>query len=189
MKQRKPPQEKKAESYTKDSLYRAWRSDKADRKKRPKAKALDHRVQRHREQNALHAAVTGGEDTVADGPAPVRKPEIRYNSISYPLVEALEGRRSRDVNAIAFNYFKDPYSSEDHREPFARFLADVVAGGTGDSQALASLFRETLELPESINCAAGRQHQRSLRSGWMHKFFADEPDWETRLREWIESSL
>ena len=190
MRPTKTPQKKKAEAYSKQRRYQAWSNDKADRKNRPKAKALDHRIQRRREQEALAVAVAGGEVGLAEGPAPVRRPELQYCSTARPLGESLKARRSRSADAVAYNYFKVSYRGEDHREPFSRFLAGVVVGGTGDSRELALLFREILELPESINSAAGRRYGWWPQRGvWLRRFFADEPEWERRLRQWIDQVL
>ncbi len=43
---RKTPQQKKAEAYARETRYGAWSSDKADRRKRPLAKAMEHRAGR-----------------------------------------------------------------------------------------------------------------------------------------------
>ena len=188
MRHRKPPGQRKEEEYSNEYRYKAWHSSKADRRNRPLLKAIEHRSLRRKVKQVFPAQPSGVEPEVADAmtteatPAPL--PSYRtYSSTAVPLAQHLRRSRYRRLAATGRHFFRSPYASAVHREPFSRFLENVLAGGTGDSVELARLFKGLLDSDGVID-------RRWLhRSTWIQSFLRDEPHWEPRLRARIARTL
>ncbi len=97
--------------------------------------------------------------------------------------QALEKR----VQRVAWNFFKHPYDTDRHRQPFARFLAALTAGRRGHSGEMARRFGLILDAPMRADPGPVRVWPPSLSQNhqWLSAFFADEPDWKPKLRSWI----
>lgn len=99
-----------------------------------------------------------------------------------PLTEHLRLSRDRRLIGTGRHFFRYPYTPE-VRQPFGRFLENMLAGGTGDAVELARMFKDILD-------KSGKWHVWwPKRSAWLHDFFQDEPQWEPRLRSWIARTL
>ena len=74
MTDRKTPQQKKADAYAKERRYGAWKSDKADRRKRPLAKAMEHRAVRRRSHELRRWLDGVPEGELCSGSLPLAEP-------------------------------------------------------------------------------------------------------------------
>lgn len=193
MKDRKPPDERKAEEYAKEVRYKAWHSAQADRRNRPLVKAIELRRERRKVREVLPLAedpeTTEQAETAMDAATRHHKWHGRYSSTAIVMEEWLADRRRRRVDQTARNFFKDEYDPAEDREPFSRFLADVMSGGTQDSVELARLFRELLELDPFEKAARRRFPVWPPRALWLRAYLRDRPDMEAPLRGWIEAML
>ena len=175
MRRRKPPGQRKAEEYENENRYRAWHSSKADRRKRPLLKAIEHRSSRRKVKQVFPADPSAVEPEAADAmtteATPVPLPSYRtYSSTAVPLAEHLRRRRFHRLVATGRQFFRDPYTSAVHREPFGRLLENVLAGGTGETVELARLFRDLLNSDENDPTLNPAYHPGYLLVGIDHSF-------------------
>ena len=102
--------------------------------------------------------------------------------------------RSQRSSRWAWNLFKEPYRAEKHRERFVAVLGSLTSGArqSGDSVAIAR------RLDAALRVRIGRPISPEVRqfpmspercAAWLDDFFADEPEWEPRLRRWIDHML
>ena len=91
------------------------------------------------------------------------------------------------VERLGWNYFKTPYDSARHRGPFAYFLAALTAGRQGYSHDYAQRFARILATPPALasGLLGSWPPDPSRIHRWLLEFFADEPEWEQRLCDWI----
>lgn len=188
MRRRKPPGQSKVEEYSNEKRHKAWHSSKADRRNRPLSKAIEQRSHRRKVKQVFPSQPSAVEPDTADAmtseaTTPVHELWYRYSSTAVPLAEHLRRSRSRRLRATGRHFFRYLYTPAVHREPFGRFLEDVLAGGTGDTVELARLFQDILD--NSGTAYVGWP----ARSAWLHEFLQDEPQWEPRLRAWIARTL
>lgn len=183
MRRRKPPGQRKAEEYSNEFRSRVWRYSKA------LSKDLERRSRRRTVKQVFPSQPSAVEseeaDTMTTEATPVLSPSYHgyYYSGGVPLAEHLRWGQRRRLMSAGRHFFRSTYTSEVHRKPFIRFLENMLAGGTGDSAELASLFKGLLDSNGVID-------RRWLhRSAWMQSFFQDEPHWEPRLRAWIAKTL
>jgi hypothetical protein len=168
MRRRSPP-EKKQLAYERDhptyaeyphALRRTW----------PKKKAIAQRSFRRRVKLAL---ATGHDRALAD----VRRDGMRKwspPSLDECVRDKLHGRAYR----IAYNFFKRPYVSEIHREPFTRFLEALMEERRGKARDHACAM--------ALNLHGGSRWSRwASRREWLERFFADEPEMCDLLTSWI----
>jgi len=160
------------------------------RRQLPRKKAGAQRAFRRSTAEALRAArgrvQTGRAERAAENLDDVRRRAVE----SWPsptLAEHVARVLDNRVERVAWNYFKSPYDSERHRQPFARFLATVTSGRPGHPRALAQRFARILATPPAAT--SGPLHSwppdPAHNHRWLLAFFADEPDWQQRLHQWI----
>lgn len=97
-------------------------------------------------------------------------------------VEAqLDQRRIRQ----AWSYFKQPYNSKLHRQDFVYFLSLLIESKSVQAQ------RAALEISNWLNLSPTDFFYRwnQWHYEWLQNFFKDEPEWELRLKQWINSIL
>lgn len=105
-----------------------------------------------------------------------------------PLGEWVQQHLATRRHRIAWNFFKEAYEPRRHRKRFARFLTSLTEGRSAASRVLADVFGRLLagQVPMSQPGAFTRYHRTgSNPAHWLRAFFADEPEWEHRLRNWI----
>ncbi|WP_019506651.1 hypothetical protein [Pleurocapsa sp. PCC 7319] len=85
----------------------------------------------------------------------------------------------------AWSYFKQPYNSRFHRQDFVRFLSLLIESKSIQAQRAAWEIRDWL-YPSSTDFY---YRWNSLHHKWLREFFKDEPEWELRLKKWINSML
>jgi hypothetical protein len=201
MKRQRTPAQKKALSYERDHILAVeHREGFNQRWARKKAKAQ--RKERRQVRSYLsHANHQQEEALLADVPLrPVRRDMVRkWPGTAVPLAHRIEQRRYSRLWRTAWNFFKVPYDSTIHRAPFIGFLQGLVGGRTEEAKKLGGLLAELLESTAESRSQFDflRYHSlgmegRSLRyitywrSDWLRAFFADEPEWEERLRAWLD---
>jgi hypothetical protein len=124
----------------------------------------------------------GRADRVAAELAKPRRKVVRkwgVITIRERVAEALEKRR----RTIGWNFFKQPYTSEAHRERFVDFLEALVQERDGEGRHHARTM--AFWLPGAPRLPGYRGAERNRQ--WLAQFFRDEPAWEGRLKAWISS--
>jgi len=187
--QRRDPREAKEIDYARHRRSAAeyphsWR------RQLPRKKAHAQRAFRRSEAKTLRAArgtVRGSqaEQTAADLDDLQRETVVPWTvpTLREHVNRVLDNR----VERLAWNYFKSPYNSARHRQSFARFLAALTAGRQGHSRDYAQRFESILATPPAPTSGLlgswppdpARIHR------WLLEFFADEPEWDQHLRDWI----
>jgi hypothetical protein len=117
---------------------------------------------------------------------PADPPVKRYKNQWFvmPLGEWIAWRRKRRVHHIAYNFFKNPYSHADHQQRFSVFLAAMTATDSADAHAFARYLDELLHPTGDPRTAVYVNEGR--KRAWLAAFLADTPEWDQRLRAWIE---
>lgn len=190
MKRPETPQEKKATAYEKDHVIVAeYRG--AHFKGYRRAKAFAMREERRKTRAILSASVRLGDDDMRGdlGSRPVRRKKItKQFARPVPLGEHVAERLRTRKKRVGWNFFHAPYRSSRHRESFVAFLGALIQGKSGDAVALAERFRGYLDPgPLPVNhIERYRWNFNRHMNRWFQAFFEDEPEWEPRLRDWVE---
>jgi hypothetical protein len=186
MKRQKTPQEKKAISYEKDRMYLA-ENRAAFFKNFPRIKARAVRKERRQVREILATARLSEEGTQGDIPLrPVMRDRVRKHCGPVPLGMAIERLHGQRDERTGWKFFRMEYQSEAHREAFAAFLTSLTAGTSDESARLARLFSEILDPPAGHHVWSPADQYNLRRHSWLEAFFEDEPQWEPRLRAWVE---
>lgn len=168
MKRRLTPQEKKAYAYQKEHFDTA-EYPHAFRRSWPKKKAQAKRAYRHKVKQSLDSAVTQYTDDID---AQTRVTEIaRKNVRKWPTLTLrgwLEERQSRRAFKFARDLLSESYDTEKHREHFLNLLSTLPTTSQFYGPALA------------------RGLALLLQGAWLRDFLCAEPEWEARLRDWID---
>jgi hypothetical protein len=100
------------------------------------------------------------------------------------LGERVERQYWRRIYTTGWNYFKEPYASEQHRQRFVALLESITKENTSYARDVAQFFRDLLasqHAPPRVDfrdvVARGRP--------WLHAFLRDAPEWGPRLQAWI----
>jgi len=186
IKKRRTPQEQKRLRYTKDHVVLA-EYPHLFRKSWPKKKAGRNQVYRRKVRQAL--IISPGETPDAqvlqsEAQTIRRKPILRWGAVSLQerVAIKLRIRRSR----LGWDFFTRPYSTARDREHFVAFLTALTAGKSNESAKYALVVSEWIDPssePQSPWLKVAEKRQ------WLRAFFRDEPEWEARLRNWIDSRL
>lgn len=93
----------------------------------------------------------------------------------------------RRISRYAWNFFKDPYQSEQHREPFSKVLDALIKDSDGGDTQLGQRLQILLDAVDSPMAAAVEHNDRQVvrDARWLRAFFEDEPEWRARLRAWL----
>jgi hypothetical protein len=196
-KQRRTPREKKQLEYTKDFINNA-EYPQSFAKSWPRKESITHRSFRRkvRQLNTSLAIRSEGDFPEGHEPEAIRRRIVRKWGVT-PMGEVVSFRIATRLFRTAWNFYKQPYDSTHDRERFARFLASVILGRTEYSRRLASLFGQALVFkephfyllqPREFDAASHPWHVAWDRwHNWLQTFLKDEPEWEQRLRDWIDS--
>ncbi len=105
----------------------------------------------------------------------------------FTVRERVQNRLNRRRERQIYNYFSQPYNSEIHRHNFVAFLESVVSS---DSE-MARIFSWKLQSWLYPPVPADRSYLRwnSWCYEWLQDFLCDEPDWEIRLKDWVNSQI
>ena len=187
---RKTPREKKRRDLKNQrrgfsEYHHALRHGKWRKKRR-----TTHRVERSRVATLLAEArgdpAQGGVDAEEVDVGGVLKKRIQKWGAT-PLGQWVKDRLDRRVARYAWNFFKDPYQRQRHREPFANVLEALVTDHDGGSTRLGQRIRlllDSLDAPMAMAVEEADYHiVRDAR--WLQAFFEDEPEWRARLRAWL----
>lgn len=94
-------------------------------------------------------------------------------------------RRRRQI----WGHFRQPYNSETHRQNFVAFLESIVDSNSEGSRRFESRrfawdIRDLLCRPDPADPFFS---WNSWHYEWLQSFFLDEPEWESRLENWVNS--
>jgi hypothetical protein len=192
IKRRKTPQEKKANEYAKDHLVTgfeaSYRVARNFRKSWPRQKVHAGKAYRRATNQRLHAQAAQG-DTSSNLPyyEPIRRRMVRKwpGSIT-PLGKVVEERIEKRVIGSAQDFFWYDYESDRDCARFSAFLQSRVGGRTAKSRLLAFYLRDLME-PSNEGRWADNEWLSEKGQQWLRAFFRDEPEWEARVRAWIDS--
>lgn len=189
MKERKTPQEKKALDYKKTHLNMA-EYPHAFRRHWPRTEARTNRKYRRQIAQLLdqieYTTLNDESEELNAQALPIRRDEVRKKSGVISLHDRVSGTLEYRVSRTGWNYFKKPYDSSLHHEPFIGLLTALTSGKNDHARELALLFNEFLDPPEITDYPKPEawKAESSIRS-WLKAFFVDEPEWEPLLRTWI----
>jgi hypothetical protein len=186
MKRRSTPPEKKALAYKKDHIIGA-EYPQAFRRKWPRKRALASRRERRRVRQLLHDVTAPHQSAQrADFPLrPIRRQIVRkWHGSAIPLGIWVRQRTELRASRTAWNFFKQPYHANQHRDRFSAFLAMLTAAVSPQTAAIAQVFDQVLSAPQRAVWRNNILHI-DRRYTWLTAFFADESAWEARLRTWI----
>ena len=183
MKQRRTPQEKKHNEYTKDHYVP---SSHGFRESLPHEKARANRGYRRQVHQRVATFDAYQDDSASErlSSGQVRRKRI-YNAAT-PMGEVIQRRTEGRILRGLRNFLRHDYNTMTNREQFAAFLSSQVGGRTENSRILALCLRDVMDPAyDGILYRSGWLHTRGGR--WLRAFFQDEPEWEERLRTWIAS--
>ena len=189
MGRRKTPQQKKAESYAKDTVLRGRHQPSTALRTRYRhaEHAYRHAIARNLHGETLVADPLDTEETLAVAREAIRRWQPTR------LGEYVANSRTQRVKLMGYSYYRRPYDGERDRERYKRFLSTVIASRTPSAVRLASLFKEALaplgEQKRFIQPAAYWLWGSKAQRRWLAAFFADEPEREARLRAWMAELL
>lgn len=188
---RKTPQEKKDLKYKKERRAGALHGYV---KSYPKTKARINRASRHEANVVLRGAGIGSLESaveVADEQAITRErlrhsveraPGADFKAYQHALREWVDGRLEGRVRSAGRDrYFALPYNSAVHRERFCKYLQTVLSGRSAKSAEVARFYGEVLG-PSGVE----EERLTARWRVWLRAFFKDAPDYEPKLRAWIQ---
>jgi hypothetical protein len=183
------PTDKKQIAYKKDHIYHA-EYPHAFRKTWPLVKALSKREERHKVREKLTLLLDSDDDDQADfAQKPVRRKGVRKIASVVPLGESVQRRLRKRGEWFGWNLLKAPYSTDEHRDRFIALLESVMRMDGESPRGFARIIGPVL-LPEPVHDQWGRIRKPSPHlQAWLRTFFADAPEWEPRLRAWVENVL
>jgi hypothetical protein len=189
------PQEKKRLAYERDHVVQSEYTHLA-RKGRPKWKAMGSRSARRRADGLVKGLGNRPADAVleeaetegltAEHIRSVRSPIRYWRHGVLTLREHVADRARKRLWSAAFDFFGKRYDPAEHRTRFANYLASLVAGSGEGSRAMAAFLANVLN-PEPRHDTMDWRRRR--RGDWLRAFFRDEPQWEPRLRAWMDRML
>jgi hypothetical protein len=183
------PTNKKQIAYRKDHVYHA-ESQQAFRKTWPLIKAWSKREERHKVREKLINLTDADEDAQGDfALKPVRRKKVQKFAPVVPLGESVQQRLYQRGRMLGANLLKAQYSTEEHRDRFIALLESVTRM-EGEAASGFARMMELALLPGPIYDQWGYLRRPSPNLvAWLHTFVADAPEWEPRLRAWVEGML
>lgn len=139
----------------------AWRHQRARRK------ASLHRSRRRKTSMLLTETAQTGTLEAPTAEQRATRHCNRVNIRSRSLRESLARRMTRRVRTIGHNHTKKTYNAARDQEAFVAMLESIVAGR---SKVVAAEMRDRLV----------------DQTPWMQAFFADCPEWGSRLMGWVD---
>jgi hypothetical protein len=182
------PTDKKQIAYKKDHVYYA-EYPHTFRKTWPRKKAFSKRAERHKVREKLILLTIADDDNQGDfALKPVRRKYIsKWVGSAVPLGESVKRRLRKRGEWLGWNLLKVPYSTDEHRDRFVVLLESVTRMEGESARGFAEMIAPVL-LPGSLHDHYGRPRSY-FREAWLRSFFADAPEWEPRLRAWVEKVL
>ena len=176
MLQVKTPRQKKQQSYDRDRVE-GGKYPHADRKNRPRVKALGKRQLRHVSKQAL---AFQPEETLQ---LPERT-QFRWGKTSVKLREHVTWTQVSRLQREAHNIFRRGYCPATHAR-FKRVMQSWLEGHSEQSSALAAFYAGVLNrFPDELE--AGEMRLRDRRD-FLEKFFSKEPALKRDLETWIDA--
>ena len=180
-KQRLTPQEKKKNRYDKDyvlnveyphSFRNSWKDGMRE----------ENRHYRRKVKQKFHD-LENCEDEINF--VSLRKKKQMYWEI-WTVRERVKTQLDQRRKRQAWGYFRQPYNSEIHRQYFVIFLESITESDSVHACRVAAEMEYCLYPPSPKD---GNYWYNSWRYKWLQYFFKDEPGWELRLQEWVNSIL
>ncbi len=188
---KKTPQEKKDLKYKKE---RRTGSLHGYVKSYPKIKARINKASRHEADTVLRSAGIESLESaveVTDAQAITRErlqhsieraPGADFKAYPHTLKEWVENRlEGRVQSAGRDRYFAQKYNSERHRKKFGKYLQTILSGRSAKSAEVAKFYGQVLN-PSGLE----EERYHASRRVWLRAFFRDEPEYERKLRVWIQ---
>jgi len=173
----KTPQEKKQASYAHDRVE-GGEYPHADRKNRPRLKALAQRQ---------HRRTT--KQMIASKPDEVlqlqERPRLKWIKNSLRLSKHLIETQTRRIEREAHNIFRRGYGPATHAR-FRRVIQSWMRGGSEQSASLADLYRAIIN-PDEDALPPNERVRLSKRRYFLRLFFNREPELKSCFENWIAS--
>ena len=173
----KTPQQKKQASYAHDRVE-GGEYPHADRKNRPRLKALAQRQHRRTAKQML-----------ANKPDEVlqlqERPQLRWAKNTVRLPEHLIETQRQRIEREAHNIFRKGYSPATHAR-FRRVIQSWMKGGSEQSASLADFYRAVINPDDDGRPPNGRV-RLSKRRYFLRQFFSREPKLKSSFDDWVAS--
>src|SRR5262245_51258825 len=173
----KTTQEKKQASYAHDRVE-GGEYPHADRKNRPRLKALAQRQHRRR-----------AKQMIASKPDEVlqlqERPRLRWIKNSVRLSKHLIETQRQRIEREAHNIFRKGYGPTTHAR-FRRVIQSWMKGGSEQSESLADFYRAIIN-PDEGAPPPNQRARLSKRRYFLRLFFNREPKLKNCFENWIAS--
>jgi hypothetical protein len=174
----KTPQQKKEDSYAHDRVE-GGEYPHADRKNRPRVKAL---VQRELRRISKQLLASQPEDVLQLA----QRPRWTWRKSNVRLPEHLESTQRHRIEREAHNIFRSGYGPATHVR-FRRVLLSWMKGRSEYSSSVAQFYVSVLNLADSLHppvYGPGSLHQRR---DFLKQFFAKEPGLKRAFQNWVHN--
>ena len=173
----KTPQQKKKESYAHDQVE-GGEYPHADRKNRPRVKALGQRQLRRRSKQLI----TSQPAEVLQLP---ERPLWTWQKSGVRLPEHLKRTKRHRIEREAHNLFRKGYDPATHAR-FRRVMQSWMEGATEQSASLAEFYLGVLShFPGERKDPPSGQAWLPQRRDFLRQFFSEEPELKSRFQSWI----
>ena len=189
------PQQKKRLAYERDHVTQSEYPHLA-RKGRPKWKAIASRTARRRADRLVEGLNNRPADAVLEEAdmegltaayvRDARSSTLYWRHAVFTLRQHVEDRKKNRLWVSAVRMFGQAYDSARHQVPFGAYLTTLVSGAGEGSREMAAFLADVLD-PEPRHDIMDWRRRR--RGEWLRAFLRDRPDWEPRLRAWIDRML
>jgi hypothetical protein len=187
MTRQKTPQEKKTESYLND-YKNISEYPEAFQKTWPRKKRRTNRRTRRLDAEKIRFLAKNPDESDIDVRTPV--PRMLFKWTPVRLGAWVADRQEMRARRTAWNYFKQKYVTERHKEGFQAFLDEVVKSDPklGYNQQLAKQFQLVMAYDPKLGKANYHWFQSQQIHEWLKGFFRDVPEAKRRLLRWIEKA-
>ena len=173
----KTPQQKKKDSYAHDQVE-GGEYPHADRKNRPRAKALGQRQFRHQTKQLIASQ----PEEVLQLP---ERPLWTWGKSGVRLPEHLKRTKRHRIEREAHNLFRRGYDSATHAR-FRRVVQSWMEGASEQSESLAEFYLGVLgQFPSELEGPPYGQGWLPQRRDFLRQFFSKEPELKRRFQNWI----
>ena len=171
----KKPQQKKQASYAHDRVE-GGEYPHADRKNRPRLKAL---AQRQHRRTAKQMLASKPDEVLQLQ----ERPRLRWTKNAVRLPDHLIETQRQRIEREAHNFFRKGYGLATHAH-FRRVVQSWMKGGSEQSASLADLYRAN---PDEDVRPPNEKVRLSKRRYFLRQFFNREPKLKSCFENWIAS--
>jgi hypothetical protein len=173
----KTPQQKKQASYAHDRVE-GGEYPHADRKNRPRLKAL---AQRQHRRTAKQVLASKPDEVLQLQ----ERPQLRWAKNAVRLSEHLIETQRQRIEREAHNIFRKGYGPATHAR-FRRVVQSWMKGGSEQSASLADFYRAVINPDDDGRPPNGRV-RLSKRRYFLRQFFSREPKLKSSFDDWMAS--